>query len=292
MYKALIRAFVITAILTMSFYSTPAPAQKKKQPSLPPPIENLVKDGAQVRYLGVYQGLDGWIAIQNGQEQYFYVTRDGQAFVMGLLFDREGKMVTMKQVQQLQESSGASALDLVAGQVDLAKQAQEEAKPEAENIEDLQFKTPAEQLFAAVENSNWIPLGDKDAPVIYTFVDPQCPYCKSFINDLRENYLPNSAIQVRIIPVGFREDTRSQAAVLLAVPNPQARWYRHLDGDEEALPVTAGINDQGVQRNMAIMQNWKLNVTPLTVYKNSKGEVQIIQGRAKDLPKLVADLAG
>ena len=95
--------------------------------------------------------------------------------------------------------------------------------------------------------------GDTSAPAIYTFVDPQCPYCHQFVKDLRRDYIENGLIQVRMIPVGYKQGSMEQAAFLLAVPNPQGRWYRHIEGDEEALPVTPGINQQGVQRNMAII---------------------------------------
>lgn len=282
--------FSMLGLCALLFMPSQTHAQNKNTPDLPPPIQTLVDDGAQVRYLGVKHGLDGWIAIQNGREQYFYVTQDGQGFVMGLLFDRDGKMVTLRQVQDLQQSAEGQTLDLMAEPLaQQIQQAQQQAASQP-TPEELAFKTPAEQLFSAVEDSNWIALGSEQAPAIYTFIDPQCPFCHTFINDLRQDYIANGLIQVRMIPVGFREDTRSQAAFLLAVPNPQNRWYRHLDGDEDALPVTPGINDQGVQRNLAIMQNWKLNVTPLTVYRDKAGSVKIIQGRAQSVQQLISDL--
>ena len=262
-----------------------ARAQDAAAPPLPAPLQNLVAEGAQMRYLGSEGGLSGWIAIQNGQEQYFYVTPNGEAFVMGLLFDKNGKMMTMRQVAELQEKSGGG-LDVFAEPG--GAQAQTPALAGGDKND---FKTPSEQLFSDVESGNWIPLGNDGAPVIYSFVDPQCPYCHALITDMRKDYIDTGAVQVRMIPVGFKEGSMEQSAFLLAVPNPQARWYRHLEGDAEALPVTPGINEQGVQRNMAIMQSWKFDVTPLTVYRAKSGQVKIVQGRVKDLAALVSDLA-
>ena len=263
-------------------------AQAQGEPDLPAPLQNLANEGAQMRYLGNRGGLDGWIAIKGGQEQYFYVTEDRQAFVMGLLFDKTGKAITVEQVHELQQKGDTAALDLFTGEQfaprneDVSSQAQTAAKRE--------FKTPAEQLYADVEGGNRVVLGNPDAPYIYVFVDPQCPHCHAFLQDLRADYIDNGLLQVRMIPVGFREDTKAQAAFLLAVPDPQKRWYRHLDGDDTALPVTADINQQGVQRNLAIMQSWKVNVTPFTVYRTAGGDVKILQGRAQDVKQIMSDL--
>lgn len=282
------KAIFLAGFLAMFAVLQPAAAQAQSEPPLPEPLKNLVDSGAQMRYLGHRGGLDGWIAIKGGQEQYFYVTADGQFFLTGLLFDRNAKAVTIEQVRALQEKSGGDTLDLFTGEsmASVSGTAAGAAAPEAKR----EFKTPAEQLFSDVESSNWVALGDPNAPYIYTFVDPQCPYCHAFIQDLRRDYIDNGLIQVRMIPVGFREDTRAQAAFLLAVPQPQQRWYRHLDGDETALPVTGDINQQGVQRNLAIMQSWKVNVTPFTVYRSATGDVKIVQGRAQDAKQIMTEL--
>ncbi|MCB9990153.1 MAG: thiol:disulfide interchange protein DsbG [Rhodospirillales bacterium] len=263
-------------------------AQAQREPSLPAPLKNLADEGAQMRYLGNRGGLDGWIAIKGGQEQYFYVTEDQQAFVMGLLFDKNGKAVTLDQVRDLQKQSGSDTLDLFTG--DILPEKADSPLEQAKDAAKREFKTPAEQLFSDVEGANWVTLGDKNAPYIYTFIDPQCPHCHAFLEDLRKNYIDNGLLQVRILPVGFREDTRAQAAFLLAVPDPQKRWYAHLDGDDSALPVTPDINQQGVQRNLAIMQSWKVNVTPFTVYRTADGDVRIVQGRAQDPNQILSDL--
>lgn len=280
---------VLCAALALFVFSSSAFAQQL--PPLPAPLQNMVDEGAQIRYLGQQNGLDGWIAIKGGQEQYFYVTADGQAFVMGLLFDKDGKIVTLRQVQKLQESSEGETLDLFAlGQTPPNPAAAGATQAEPGDKVNREFKTPSEQLFSDVEASNWIALGNETAPFIYVFVDPECPHCKGFMNDLRHAYIDSGQVQVRIVPVGLNDTTRAQAAFLLAVPSPQKRWYDHLDGDTAALPINPDINQQGVQRNMAVMQSWKINATPFTVYRSKKGEVKIIQGRPKDIKKIMEDI--
>jgi thiol:disulfide interchange protein DsbG len=129
-------------------------------------IQDLVDRGAQIKYLGKRHGMDGWITIYQGQEQYYYVTPDKEGFVMGVLFDKDGNMATVDQVRKLQ-AEGGEVLDFLTM----------DKEPEAKTLSSVkdaaaEYKTPAEKMFADVENSNWIALGDARAPVIYSFVDP------------------------------------------------------------------------------------------------------------------------
>jgi thiol:disulfide interchange protein DsbG len=90
--------------------------------------------------------------------------------------------------------------------------------------------------------------------------------------------------------VGFKDETRAQAAFLLATPDPQGVWKRHMAGEKDALPARPEINQQGVQRNLAIMQSWKFNVTPMILYRGKDGSVKLLRGQPKDLAAFVADL--
>lgn len=273
---------MVPLLWALAFAPGGAARAADKEPDLPPLLKVLQDDGGQLRYLGQANGLDGWIAMKNGVEQYFYVTSDGQSILSGILFDKDGRHVTGRQVQALQEKSGDVMGMFVEG-------LPSRTEPQQTTRE---FRTPAEQLFADVSAANWIPLGKEGAPVIYSFIDTQCPYCHAFMKDIRRNYIDNGLVQVRMIPVGLNATTRNQGAVLLALPDPQAQWYKFLDGDEAALPLAPGINEQGVDRNMAILQSWKFDATPISVYRGADGQVKIVQGRPRDIGALIRDLSG
>jgi thiol:disulfide interchange protein DsbG len=276
-----LKSTVLLAVLLMAA-AIPSFAQDASNtavPEMPEPIAELVNQGAQVRFLGRDYGLDAWLTIKNGQEQYFYVLPDKSAFLMGVLFDAKGKLVTVQQVQKFQQQ-GDNLMDQLAdgfseaGKVDTSKA----------------FTSPSERLYSDLQDSNWLPLGQAGAPMMYAFIDPQCPHCHEFINDLRKEYIDKGKVQLRMVPIGFKEETIAQSAYLLAAPDPQARWYRHMDGDKDALPAKSEINQQGVQRNLAIMHSWKFDVTPLIIYRAKDNSVKIIKGRPKDLPGLLNDL--
>ena len=281
--KGLVRKCAL--VLTGVFMLTPAAfAQEQNDtllPKLPDPLQNLANDGAQVRFLGRDMGVDGWIAIKNGQEQYFYVLPNG-AFVSGLLFDQRGKALTIQQVQNLRQESGA-VLDSLA-----ADTPQTNSIQDAKEAKKYEFKTPSEQLYYDIETSNWVPIGKAGTPVFYSFIDPQCPHCHAMMEKMRP-FIEQGKVQVRMVPVGFKDETRAQAAFLMATPSPEAVWWRHLDGSAP-IPASQEISQQGVQRNLSIMQSWKLSVTPLLIYRSKDETVKIIRGAPKDIDTLIADL--
>ncbi len=252
-------------------------------PSLPAPIQNLADEGAQIRFLGKDYGVEGWVAIKNGQEQYFYVLPKSGGFLSGILFDEKGKAVTIAQVDRLREQSDGKLLDILASDP-ISNQVTESSKAEK-----YEFKTPAEQLFYDVENSNWIPIGKAGTPLFYSFIDPQCPHCHQMMRELKE-YITAGKAQVRIIPIGLREETKAQAAFLLAAPSPETLWWKYLDGDKDALPAKKELNQQGVQRNLSIMQSWKLDATPFVIYRDKNKKIKMVRGKPKDIKALIADL--
>lgn len=273
----------MTAFATLGFGANIALAQSDAPlPELPKPIENLVNEGAQIRYLGRDYGMDAWITVKGGREQYFYVLPDKKAFLMGVMFDETGKLVTAEQVSRLQKD-GDDMLDILASD-------QSAAIAEASDEEEFEFKSPSEQLYYDIENSNWIPMGAQGAPIMYAFIDPQCPHCHAMLEDLKIDYINDGRVQLRIIPIGFREETRAQSAFLLAAPDPQERLYNYIEGDDSALPARSEINQQGVQRNLALMQSWKFDVTPMVIYRSKAGDIKIVRGRPQNIPALVNDL--
>ncbi len=282
-----IKILAVWALFGLCFMAAASVMAQQGQdllPKLPDPIQNLANDGAQIRYLGRDHGLDAWLTVKGGQEQYFYVLPDQSAFVMGLLFDKTGNAVTIDQVRKLQKEMAGDDLinklasDLPAPQDDAQKDASRE------------FLSPSEKLFSDVEDSNWVPIGGANAPAVYAFIDPQCPHCHTFVQNLRTDYIETGKVQLRLIPVGFRPDTLAQAAFLLAAPDPKAIFYDQLDGKENAIPVRADINQQGVQRNLLVMQTWDLDVTPMVIYRDINGTVKIVRGVPADLSGFLADL--
>lgn len=274
-------------LIALAVLTVPLAAMAQgSDPVLPDTLQNLAAKGAQIRYLGREKNLDGWVAIHQGQEQYFYATPDREAVMMGLLFDKSGKLITMRQVQNLQKGNEPTLESLAIA-----------PEPEVDAIAEIQKQlkvretlSPSQKLFTQIEESNWLVFGDEKAPVVYAFLDPQCPHCQEFMKEIRKTYVDAGQIQLRMIPVGFHDATKSQAAFLLAAPDYKDRWYKYLDGDTEALPVDSSLNKQAVEMNLAIMTEWKFDATPMIVYKSAEGDIKIVRGRPKNTAEILTDL--
>lgn len=281
-----------------------ATANDSSLPAIPAPIQSMVDDGAQLRYLGNDAGLNGWVVIKNGQEQYYYATPDGQGIVMGVLFNGKGDTLTLRQVNALRKKEGP-AIDKLAGFAPTATASDTEQTPSvgAVSSSEPDFANPqaliksavkpkSEQLFDGVVNSNWIRIGSDKAPEVYTFIDPECPHCHDFVQAIRKSgYLEQGLIQLRLIPVGvLTENSLTEAAYLLASPDPQKDFFRHLDGEKGVLLTDKSVNTQGVQRNLKLMQDWKLDVTPFSVYRARDGKVKILQGPPEDIKEIIKEL--
>lgn len=293
-FKQLVRGVAIS--LPLFFVSGQVFAEN--QPEVPLPIQNLVADGAQLRYMGRDLGLDAWLVIKSGQEQYYYTTPDGQAIVMGVLFNNKGDTITLRQINELRKKEG-STIDRLAGYPEPIKKDDglkaEESEPDFTNPEALVksvVKSKSEQFFDGVQNANWVTIGSDKAPPVYVFIDPECPHCHELIQDVRKSgYLEQGLLQLRLIPVGvLTENSPLEAAYLLASPDPQKDLYRHLDGEKGVLLADKTVNTQGVQRNIKLMQDWNLDITPFSVYRSRDGKVKVLQGRPDDLKKMVTEL--
>ncbi len=268
------------------------------EPSLPAPLQKMKDDGAQVRYLGNDQGFNGWVMIQNAQEQYFYVSPDGQSIFMGILFNNKGDAITLRQVANLRQkepqldqlAEPQTSPTTPASPPSSAPAATPSPSTPAPAISESKTQSRAEKLFAAVQTANAITLGDQNAPALYVFIDPQCPHCHDMIKDIRKSgFLEKKMLRVAVIPVGLMSpESLNQAAALLASPQAVQDLYAQMDG--KAVAVPAGINTQAVQKNMSVMQEFKLDVTPFSIYRAASGEIKIIRGRASDLKSVVAQL--
>jgi thiol:disulfide interchange protein DsbG len=134
-----------------------------------------------------------------------------------------------------------------------------------------------------LEKSNWIANGSKSAPrIIYTFTDPNCPYCNKFWNEAQP-WVNAGKVQVRHVLVGILMETSAgKAAALLSAADPQAALVlheqQHASGGVKPLKeITAKVRAQ-LDANEALMQQLGSSATPTTFYKDASGNLQKVQG--------------
>lgn len=134
--RLIFSALLITLMLAVPVVSH---AQTNREPNPPEVLNNFVRQGGQLFFLGEYEGMNGWVLIREGQPEYFYENPERTALVMGLLFDKDGQMVTMPQLSRLHDRVGDD-MYATTGKLELS---QDNTDTDAADVDAAQAETPA-----------------------------------------------------------------------------------------------------------------------------------------------------
>ncbi len=149
-------------------------------------------------------------------------------------------------------------------------------------------------LFLELEKAEVITEGAKDAKsVLYVFFDPNCFYCNLTWKALQP--YEKAGLQVRWVPVSYQKPSSvGRAAAIMEAPDRAAALREnevnydkpHFDGgikpmDKPQAPLTAQL-----QANTQLMRKFGVPATPLLVWKDNNGNVQLKPGvpRLSQLP--------
>ena len=214
----------------------------------PAPIKALEAKGLEI--IGTFDapgGLTGYAGILQQQPMAVYVTSDGKQAIIGSMVDAKGTDLTREPVTRLVS------------------------------------KPISEKTLKLLEQSAWIGAGAKTAlRVVYTFTDPNCPYCNKFWNDAQP-WIKAGKVQVRHVIVGILGPTSpGKAAALLSAPDPQAALALHEQqhrggGIKPLAQVPVNIRSQ-LEANQDLMQQLGFSATPATLYKDADGNLQTLMG--------------
>lgn len=214
----------------------------------PAPIKALEAQGVAV--IGTFEapgGLTGYAGSIRQQPLAIYLTPDGQHAIVGTLLDAKGESLSEAPLKRLVS-------------------------------EPLTAK-----VWQQLESSHWIADGIKNAPrIVYTFTDPNCPYCNKFWNDARP-WVSAGKVQVRHIMVGIlRPDSVGKAAALLAAKDSQAALtqheQQHRSGGVTPLSKIPDAVREQLDANYALMQDLGFAATPAILYKDDAGLLQTMRG--------------
>ncbi|MBN8726204.1 MAG: thiol:disulfide interchange protein DsbG [Xanthomonadales bacterium] len=155
-----------------------------------------------------------------------------------------------------------------------------------QRLHDLVAKPMGEAILAKLKASTWVQDGKSDAPrIIYTFSDPNCPYCNRFFQAARP-WVDAGKVQLRHVMVGvIKADSSTKAAAILTAKDRTAALLQNehafaAGGIDPAPGVPAGIRQQ-LDANQALMSELGFRGTPGIVYVDADGTVQ----RANGMPQ-------
>ena len=220
-------------------------AQAKNWPG---PIKALEAKGVEiVETFEAPGGLTGYAGILEQQPVAIYLTADGKQAIVGSMFDAKGINLGLEPLNRLVS------------------------------------KPMTAKIWKQLEESAWIADGAKSAPrVIYTFTDPNCPYCNKLWNDTRP-WVTSGKVQVRHILVAILGPTSpGKAAALLSAQDPQAALtqheQQHRSGGVKPLALISPTVRAQLDANQTLMQQLGFAATPTTFYKDTEGNLQNVQG--------------
>jgi thiol:disulfide interchange protein DsbG len=203
-------------------------------------------------------GLTGYAAIINGRAVSIYLTPDKKYAMIGNLIDANGNDLGIAALKQFVISPSA------------------------------------DKAWLQLDNANWVADGSNTAKrVIYTFTDPNCPYCHK-LRKAAEAEIAAGNVQLRHIMVGvISQKSPSQAANILGANDPEAALKLHhtnlAKGGIEQKPLAIKKGAGPVSENTQLMQALGYSGTPVSFYKDENGELVVLQGlpRADAMKKML-----
>lgn len=218
---------------------------------LPAPVQALADQGLEIHgQFDAPGALRGYGASAQGRDMAIYLTPDKEHAIIGTLMDSQGN-------------------DLIEAQLDEHVRAPLEA-----------------ETWQTLEASHWIQDGDVDAPrTIYTFTDPNCPYCRQLWHAVRP-WVEAGEVQLRHIMVGIlAPDSPGKAAALLGADDPSTTLHAHESGDQEieASAQSREIEEQ-VYANNQLFEELGLYATPTSAFQRETDNGTLRIDRIEGMP--------
>ena len=149
-------------------------------------------------------------------------------------------------------------------------------------------------LFLELEKAEVVTEGAKDAKsVLYVFFDSNCFYCNLTWKALKP--YEKAGLQVRWVPVAYQKPSSvGRAAAIMGAPDRVAALREnevnydrpHFDGGIKPVDKPQAQLTAQLQANTELMRKFGVPATPLLVWKDNNGNVQIKPGvpRLSQLP--------
>jgi len=228
------------------------PARAEDKADLPPILRTI--EGQGITILGemkVPGGLRAFAAKAGSQPLAIYLTPDNEHVVVGTLVDGSGQDMAETQLKEMVE------------------------------------KPIMEDGWKQLEQSAWVADGKADAPrIVYTFTDPNCPYCNKFWQAARP-WIDSGKVQLRHIMVGvIRQDSPAKAAAILEARSPSEALteneLKHKSGGIKALSKISDKSTASLNSNAELMTSLGFNGTPAIVFKKDDGSIGTVSGLPED----------
>jgi len=250
-----LKSLLLTTSLVTASLSLPLAAQ-----TYPAAVQQLIDRGVSVdATFEAPGGMTGYVGNMQGRGIAFYLTPDNEHVVVGTMLNADGENLSEPKIQEL-----------VLGPQN-------------------------EKAWSQLGDADWVLDGSEDAPVvIYTFTDPNCPFCHRF-RQAAEPWIEAGRVQLRHIMVGIlRQDSLPKAATIIGSDDPSAaltdNQESYSEGGVTVDREVVSANARRVQANNQLMSGLGLSATPSTYYRDNSDNVQMKQGMPR--PEEMEEIMG
>lgn len=238
-------------LLVLGLLVLPVAFAEPASQSIPPILQKLLGDQVEiVAHFPAPLGLTGYAVRIQGRLTAVYVSPDGQQLFLGQIVNAAGSNLTAQQ------------LAAYTPQLD------------------------PKVIWKRLEQAGWVREGPENAKqVIYSFTDPNCPYCHKLW--LQTQRYHDAGLQIRHVLVGvIKPNSLPKAAAILQAADPAKAFVEHQQHyDEGGIAALANPDPKIVTRirqNNALMDDLGISGTPAVVYRDGEGKIQIMDGLPAD----------
>ncbi len=266
--------FLISLLVLFTLYLPVALAQDAPpDPAVPPAVSALLKENSTAVYLGEQFGYESWILAGPAQKQVVYVQDGGQIALSGTMTDENG---TNLSALQLIEAAKSGKLENLTEMTEVSAPNQ----PANQGLGD--------RFLSEIAQLRGVSVGPKDGKTIYVFMDPNCPYCHEFDQNVRAQIAAGKSVQMQVMPAPILgSDSRDKVLRIYSAGSPSQAWDQYMaDGKLPEAVTDAAVKadaEQSIQANLNSMIRWNLNVVPFIAWRNADGRVMINYGTPKDM---------
>lgn len=271
----------------------PAGAGEAPAEAYPAAIQVLLDRGGRLAGRGMVGDLPFWI-LETPTGKQTYVTSPRGLVIRGQVYESGGllKLDTTAAVPVILDPARQrrEGLQPLLGGTDAAptppSAALTEDSPVAPILDDsvaavetlARGPTGPEAVWADLGQASVIEEGARDAPLVYAFIDPYCPYCHQQWRLLRQP-VADGALRVRWVPVAVLEASKRQLPQVLGLLPPTdaeglARWMTRYAGESR----TDARAKLALVRNQALFGRLQANQVPALLYRAADGRVILRAG--------------
>ncbi|MFA7665499.1 MAG: thiol:disulfide interchange protein DsbG [Burkholderiaceae bacterium] len=150
-------------------------------------------------------------------------------------------------------------------------------------LQELVARPMAQRTWAQLASATWVRDGQAEAPrIVYTFSDPNCPYCNRFWAAARP-WVDSGKVQLRHLLVGvIRADSAAKAAAILEAADPSAALleneHRFTQGGIEPVEAVSESAGETLEANQLLMASLGFRGTPGIVVLAADGMLKKYNG--------------